>query len=141
MYITQDGYLFANALTIKNATQTRVFVNPQHNLYIETSSSTKTESSRLDLLYAYPNPVKDGRAKLRFKIGFSGNGRIDFINFSGTLVKSQMFNFTGGSVEEIPLDLSGLEPDMYYLDIKFNGESLSLEKVIKLFIVAKGARK
>ena len=139
-YITDDGYLFATSFHISDFTQGHVYVNPIHNLYVNFHQFESVKTSNLNLIYVYPNPVKKGKANLRFKIGFSGEGRIDFINFQGTMVKSQHFEFHGGSVEELPLDLQDLEPDIYYLDIKFNGESHSLEKVIKLFIIAKGAR-
>ncbi len=141
-YITSDGFIFAISEEIENSTQPHVYVNARHNLYVVPEIQHNTPKTHgISLLYIYPNPVKNGKAHLRFKVGFEGDGRIDFINFSGLMVKTQFFKFRGHAIEEIPLDIQGLEPDMYYLDIKFKGDYQSMEKVIKLFILSKGERR
>ncbi len=141
-YITEDGYLFAEDFDINSATMPHIFNTPSHNIFVDIENTiNEVVNSGISLLYVYPNPVKEGKAKLRFKVGFGGTGRIDFVNYSGRVVKTQNFNFNGKTIEEIDLDLSDVEPDLYYLHVKFNGEGQREEKIIKMFVISKGGRR
>ncbi len=141
-YITDDGFLFAHDLNVSYSSMSHIHANPQHNMFVDIENTNEgNKESGLSLLYVYPNPIKNGKAKIRFKIGYAGTGRIDFVNYNGKLVHTQNFTFYGNTVEEVPLDLSSLEPDFYFLDVKFNGEGKKNEKIIKMFFLSKGERR
>jgi len=137
LYITSDGYLYAQKLNTAKSTWRHFGGNPAHNpFHIYTEQSEAQTPFEIALFYVYPNPVHTPTLTLRFKAPSAGKGDGVIYNFSGQKMKTFSFNVAGGLIEEKTIYVGDLGPDIYTLKVDFHLKEGILSKKIR-FVVGK----
>jgi len=137
IYLTSDGYIYAQELPTARSSWRHFGKNCSHNPYfIEIPPTSTPNEEDISLLYVYPSPVFTSSCNLRFKAKSGGHAQIEIYNFSGQKVKTIEFDFNGGVVEEKKIFTGDLGPDIYYLRAVFNMSGKKIQKSTR-FIIGK----
>ncbi|AWW00491.1 T9SS type A sorting domain-containing protein [Arcticibacterium luteifluviistationis] len=80
------------------------------------------------LMVVYPNPTSD-RLKAKFDSNFAGSAVVNLIGAKGEVLKEEFHQVAKG-LNEIELDVSNIQANQFFLQIKIKNQSFS-KKVIK----------
>lgn len=137
LYLSSDGYLYAQNLNTSRSSWRHYGFNSNHNpCFFEILPQPPVEVSDIKTFYVYPSPAFGSYCNLRFQAPASGTARVSIYNYSGQKVKELEFEFYGGVTEEKKIYTGDLGPDVYTLYATFNINGRKISKKLR-FIAGK----
>ncbi len=130
------GYLRGYQLDGSEVAWSQFGADERNNSFVEIQGDSSNGSGTgIDRVYFYPNPTHDGMVRLRFNAQEPGDVSVMLIAQSGLIIGQYgPFDVEGGDYEEVPLDLSNMASGLYIVRVKFDLESGTYIRFLKLAI-------
>ncbi len=130
------GYLRGYQLDGSEVAWSQFGADERNNSFVEIQGdSSNGNGTGIDRVYFYPNPTHDGMVRLRFNAQEPGHVSVLLVTQSGLIIGQYgPFDVEGGGYEEVPLDLSSMASGLYIVRVKFDLESGTYIRFLKLAI-------
>ncbi len=130
------GFLWGYQLRGSDVVWSQFGNSPQNRSFAETyGDSTVSGGTGIGRVYFYPNPTHDGMVKLRFRAYEAGSVELMIVTHSGTILRTiGPVPVSGEDYEEVPLDLRDLASGVYLVRVKFELNSGTYARFIKLVL-------